>query len=78
MHCVKSVVSVKGEQGDKASSSRRSGKQKGSKEDKPVYVDAAPLAALFQVRSALHSQTMFQVNSTCSQVQGPRLRSHVL
>ena len=59
---MKSVVSVTGREGDKPSSSRQGGKQKGSKEDKPVYVDAAPLAALFQVRPAtVHPITRFQV-----------------
>ena len=44
-----------GGQEDKSSGSRRAGKRKGGKDEKPVYVDAAPLAALFQVRSAIQT-----------------------
>ena len=52
-----------GGEGHKPSSNKQGNKKKGGKEDKPVYVDAAPLAALFQVRSALYHKTRFQVKS---------------
>ena len=65
---MKAVASVTGGEGDKRSSSRHGAKQKGSMEDKPVYVDAAPLAALFQVRSALHLETILR---SCSKSNLP-------
>ncbi len=40
---------MSGDDEDKASRGSKEGKGKGGKDEKPVYVDAAPLAALFQV-----------------------------
>ncbi len=40
---------LSGDDEDKAARGSKEGKGKGEKDEKPVYVDAAPLAALFQV-----------------------------